>query len=53
MLNYQSNIVEELKSELNEKKEDIDKLKNNIKNLENINRMINIEIEKLRKSKKK
>ena len=53
MLNYQSNIVEELKSELNEKKEDIDKLKNNIKNLENINRMINIEIEKLRKSRKK
>ena len=53
MLNYQSNIVEELKSELNDKKEDIDKLKNNIKNLENINRMINIEIEKLRKSRKK
>ena len=33
------------------KKEDIDKLKNNIINLENINKMNNIEIEKLKKSK--
>ena len=33
------------------KNEDIDKLKNNIKNSENINKINNIEIEKLKKSK--
>ena len=48
--NYQKNKVEELKSELNEKK-NIDKLKYNIKNLENINKINNIEIEKIKKSK--
>ena len=40
--NYQKNEVEELKSELNEKKRNID-------NLKNINKINNIEIEKLKK----
>ena len=44
-------MIKKLKTELNEKKEDIDKLKNNIVNLENINKINNIEIEKLKKSK--
>ena len=43
-LNYQNNEVEELKRKLNEKKEDIDKLKCNIKNLENINKISNDKI---------
>ena len=43
MFNYQKNKIEELKSELNEKKKDID-------NLKNINKINNIKIEKLKTS---
>ena len=49
-LNYQINEAEELKSKLNEKKEDIDNLKTYIKNSENIDKINNVEIEKLKKS---
>ena len=49
--NYQNDIVEKLQSELNDKEENIKTLKDNNKNLENIIKIKDIEIEKLEKSK--
>ena len=50
-LNRQNDIVEELESELNEKKGNIKKLKDDNKNLEKIIEIKEKEIEKLEKSK--
>ena len=51
MLNDQNDIVKELERELNDKEENIETLQNNNKNLKNIIKTKDIEIEKLEKIK--